>query len=224
MHKPLLFALFATIMPLAHAANALTVTSSNSYIGDICDDFDSNGGATGTDFNDCNEIVQNGGPLGLFSLGLENLKSFATSAAHFDVSVRISDLFGVGGGNNPIENFALRLDNYALGTLFDASIHDEALINAGLAQSVQANIDASTASHGPINLAFSLTVGEITPLIADGRIDMFFDFSSDGGVNSMRDISISVNYSAVPLPAGGIPFVLALAAVGFCANRRNRAG
>jgi len=52
------------------AANAVTVASNFSYSGDICDDFDADGGVSGTDYNDCDQMVFENGPVGTFTMEL----------------------------------------------------------------------------------------------------------------------------------------------------------
>jgi len=72
MFSKLFAAIFALVLSTSlgafSAAHAVTVSASYSYSGDICDDFDADGGVSGTDFNDCDEIVQDGGEVGLFGL------------------------------------------------------------------------------------------------------------------------------------------------------------
>lgn len=199
------------------AANAVTVTSSYSYTGDICDDFDADGGVTGNDFNDCDEIVQNAGPIGSFAMELLGLRSHIVSDAVFALSVRVADLFAVGGSNNPRENFGFYLDGLYLGALFDASTDDEAVKSASLAASVQQNINGSTISDSSISLNFSVAASDIAPIVQDGKISAIFDFSGD--VNSMRDIEFSVTYEAVPLPASGAVLLLGLAGLGWARRK-----
>jgi len=222
MAKALCTGLSALILSLTFgafsAANAVTVTSTYSYVGDICDDFDADGGATGADFNDCNEIVQDGGATGLFGMELLGLRAHIVSDALFTLSVQVADLFSVGGGNNPNEAFGFSLDNVFLGNLFDDSTADEAAINGSLAASVQANIDASPKSDSAIDLSFSVAAADIAPIIQDGRMTAWFDFSGD--VNSMRNIELTVNYAAIPLPAGGALLLAGLLGLGAVRRRK----
>ncbi len=206
----------ASFAPLT--AQAVSVTASSSYIGDICDDFDADGGPSGIDFNDCKDAVQNGGPVGLFGLEVLGLRSHIVSDAVFTISASVADLFLVGGGNNPIEHFGFSLDNIFLGTLFDESTVDEAIINAGLAASVEDNIAASTGSDSSIELNFSMSAAEIAPIVQDQRITAWFDFQG-AGVNSMRNLTLSVSYEAVPLPASGLFLVFGLAGLGLARRR-----
>ena len=202
------------------AAQAVTVTQTSTYIGDVCDDFDSDGGTSGTDFNDCNQAIQNGGPLGYFTMDLLGLNPLPTSSALFTITSSVFDLFNAGGGNNPFESFGFALDSLNFGTLFDGTTSDEAAVNAELPTSVQSNIDASTKSDSPISLSFSLALAEFEPLVNDGKITALFDFGNDSNVNSFRDVSISVTYAAVPLPIGFGLLLVALAGLGFVARRR----
>ncbi len=206
--------LFGLVGGAPGTAEAVTVTGSYTYIGDICDDFDADGGASGTDFNDCDEIVQsNGSPVGTFGMNISGLNPRISSDATFSLSVRVADLFGVGGGNNPRESFGFRLEDYRLGNLFDETTADEAAINAGLAASVQSSIDASTASSGAVNLIWTMAAADLYPIVQDGTIGGYFDFTGD--VNSMRDIDFSVTYAAVPVPASGALIVAGLGLLGF---------
>jgi len=202
------------------AAQAVTVTQSSTYIGDVCDDFDSDGGTSGTDFNDCNEIIQNGAPMGYFTMDLLGLNPLATSSALFTISSTVFDLFNTGGGNNSSENFALSFDGFSLGTLFDASTADENAVSPSLANSVQSNIDASTKSDSAVSLSFSLALADFKPLVNDGKITALFDFSNDSNVNSFRDVVVSVTYAAVPLPLGLGLLLAAFGGLGFVARRR----
>ena len=199
-------------------AHATTVTSSYSYVGDICDDFDTDGGVSGTDFNDCDQIVFEDRPVGTFAMELLGLRAHIVSDAIFTFSVRVADVFAVGGGNNAGERFGISLDTLFLGTLFDQTTADEALISPGLAASVQASIDASTSSDGSLDLSFAVSGADIAPSLQDGRLTALLDFQGD--VNSMRDIDFSVTYTAVPLPASGL--VLAFGLVGLFALRRKQ--
>lgn len=215
-----IFASLLMALSAATAAQAVTVTQSSSYSGDVCDDFDSDGGTSGNDFNDCNEIIQNGAPIGYFTMDLLGLNPNPISSALFTVSSTVFDLFDVGGGNNPTENFALSFDGFSLGTLFDASTSDEARVSPSLANSVQSNIDASTKSDSAVLLSFSLAIADFEPLVNDGKITALFDFSNDSNVNSFRDVTISVTYAAVPLPLGLALLLTAIGGLGLAGRRR----
>lgn len=200
------------------AANAVTVSSAYSYVGDICDDFDADGGVSGTDFNDCNQLVHENGPVGRFSMELLGLRAHIVSDAIFNFSVRVADLFAVGGGNNPKERFGFSLDTLSLGTLFDGSTADEAAQSASLATAVQSSIDASYSSDSSLDLTFSVAGADIAPSLQDGKLTAYLDFKGD--VNSFRDIDFSVSYAAIPLPATGLLLGLGLAGFGFAGRRR----
>ncbi len=214
----LLAVLIAASTGVFAPAQAVTVTSSASYIGDICDDFDADGGQSGTDFNDCDEIVHNGGPVGSFTMELLGLRSHIVSDALFTLSVRVADLFGADGQNNPGERFGLWLDGLNLGVLFDGSTDDEAIVSDSLAASVQANIDTAGISDDAVNLSFFVAQADLTPVVRDQRISAVFDFQGD--VNSIRDVQMSVTYAAVPLPLSGLLLGMGLAGFGLARRRK----
>ena len=216
----LLAAIASLSLGVFSAAQATTVTSSYSYLGDICDDFDADGGVSGTDFNDCDQIVFEDRSMGTFAMELLGLRAHIVSDAIFTFSVRVADVFAFGGGNNSRERFGFSLDNLFLGTLFDQSTDDEALLSPSLAASVQANIERSFSSDSPIDLTFSVGKADIAPNLQDGRLTALLNFQGD--VNSIRDIEFSVTYAAVPVPASRL--LLALGLLGLRAAGRRHSG
>ena len=198
------------------AAYGATVSASAIHIGDVCDDFDADGGDTNADFNDCDEIIHNGGPIGQFSLDLLGLKRDPLSDGTFTISARKADLFQVGGGNNPLERFGFGLDYLNFGTLFDGSTADETAINPSLGAAVDQSIADSVGSDTAIDLTFTLAQNILAGIVGDGQISALFNFQGD--VNSIRDLSVSVTYAAVPLPLGGALMLGGLAVFG--ASRR----
>lgn len=221
MFSKLFAAIFALVLSTSlgafSAAHAVTVSASYSYSGDICDDFDADGGVSGTDFNDCDEIVQDGGEVGLFGMELLGLRSHIVSDAIFTLTVRVADLFAVDGSNNAVEAFGLLLDDLFLGTLFDANTYDEAAVSTSLAASVESNIPTSGNSDTSIDLNFTVAEALIAPLVQDQKMTAWFDFQGD--VNSFRDVDLTVTYEAVPLPASALFLLLGLAGLGVARRR-----
>jgi len=179
--------------------------------------FDADGGVSGTDFNDCDEIVQDGGEVGLFGMELLGLRSHIVSDAIFTLTVRVADLFAVDGSNNAVEAFGLLLDDLFLGTLFDANTYDEAAVSTSLAASVESNIPTSGNSDTSIDLNFTVAEALIAPLVQDQKMTAWFDFQGD--VNSFRDVDLTVTYEAVPLPASALFLLLGLAGLGVARRR-----
>lgn len=225
MHKRLLVLLL--ILGWSLPAHALTVSYAATGLGNICKIYDTN---PVNGLNDCNEISQgNGNPLGVFSLGLSGLPVAATGGAEFQIWVQDADLFGPTGGNTTAEFFSLFIDNLFLGTLFDDSIMDEDAGPAqGLAASVAANILSAGAAPHLLNLNFFLPAASFAPLIADGSLTAFFDFSSDRNTNRFVNPTFSVSYTiedpgsitAVAIPGSLWGMLMVTAAFGLFVRRR----
>lgn len=226
LEKTVVLGAFGLICSVITAEDAAAFTyaknASVSYFGDICDDFDADGGLSGTDFNDCGEIVQNDGPVGSFSFTLDDLSKGIVSDAAFSLTAYRADLFRAGGGNSRNEYFGFSLDDFGLGTLFDETVADEAKINPWLASSVEANIEKARRSDDSIELSWNMPKVEIWPLIQDKSISATFAFSDE--INSMRDVKLSVSYDAtpVPVPFGAMMMATGIAALGFAGRRRRR--
>lgn len=221
MNKCFLAGAFALALLPGEQAEAVTFSASTSFPGDVCGlDTDGDSG-----FDDCRTIEQPGtnNPVGVFSLTLDGLNPDASSDATVSISVAEADLFTDSGANNRLEFFALSIDSLFLGVLFDRSTSNEALINAGLAASVSANIVAATGTTDAISLMFDIPLAEFAPLISDGSLTFFFDFSDDPGVGAFLDPEVSVSY-AVPLPGGLALLLTGLAGLGCLRRLRAAAG
>jgi hypothetical protein len=210
---------------------ASAATYSASYTGDVCSIPPSVPGS-----EDCAVIQQAGSPTGEFELKLNGLDANISSDAKITVTSTNADLFRTdaqGGSstarNNPDEYFGFSLDTLFLGILFDASTADEAAINAGLAVSVQSNIDATgDQSVAPINLEFILPKAQAASLVADGMISATFNFAFpldvNYNVNLFNNPAVTIEYdtkapSVVPLPASSL---LLLAGLGGLATLRRK--
>lgn len=220
MYRLFVAGAFALALSPIAGAEAATFGGSTSFSGDVCDlDTDGDSG-----FDDCRTIEQPGAgnPVGVFSLTLDGLDPNATTAALVEITVEEADLFTDSGANNRSEFFALSLDDLFLGVLFDRSTSDEAAINASLGASVEANIAAAAATSDAISLSFRIPLDEFAPLIADGSLTAFFDFSADQGVGTFLNPSLSVSY-AVPLPASMLLLLSGFAGLAFVGRRKTAA-
>lgn len=207
----------ALLSALAILSATSAAASTATYDDDVCL-LDPTATAAGAD---CALIEQTPtSPVGLFTLTVGGLDPNIAGPAMITISA-IGDLFQNddqiaergGGRNNPEEYFGLSLDSYFIGILFDDS---DTELPADIFEDIVASTDAATNSVGLFELSFSLPESVMAPLVADGMVDVLFDFRFSGdpnyNVNLFRSVSATIEYetggvappSEIPLPASAL--------------------